>query len=147
MMTKTKSSSASFFYRCYNYKISDQLVLEDLLQRWSAKDYGNFQLTKRRSAHYLVYKYRVTSRAGEIYVHLKKENTILTVEIKEGRFGFFLPIVFSVLAIGAQFRDVSSVALLLLGGSVFFLLLVYFSFRHYAKEVQSKVEQAVLDKY
>ncbi len=136
----------SLLNKTYTYNISTiekDFFLEKLLTKSRVNDYSNFQFKQKKSENILVYRYLISSRAGAIYVILKKEGRTLKVEVKEGLWGFSMPSVFFLLSLCAFIREVNNVGFICLGTGLLFFALIFFAFLYYANEIQLKIKKAL----
>lgn len=137
-MIKTKSS---LFSKVITYSTNREMELSTLFNQWQGKEYGPIRLWKVINKDYLIYKYRMSSRAGEIYIHLKKQNNDLEVSIKEGITGFLLPFIFSFLSIYGFIRGVNELGWYSFLASVLFFFLILGAFYYHSKKIQRIVDE------
>ncbi|MFK7797142.1 MAG: hypothetical protein AB8E82_06785 [Aureispira sp.] len=132
-----------FFYKSYLYNLDPDISIEELLLPLQRGGYGSLKLKKRYSDNHCAYKYLISSRAGEILVFVEKKVDKIEIFIREGLFGFFLPVIFGIFSTIAFIKQVNEVGFLLLLGFCIFFCLILFSFKYYTKQIIKKIEYQI----
>lgn len=132
-----------FFHKSCLYNLDPNISIEELLRPLQREGYGNLKLKKRYSDNRCMYKYLISSRAGEILVFVEKKVDKIEIFITEGLFGFFLPVVFGIFSTLAFLKQVNEVGFLLLLGFCIFFCLILFSFKYYANQIIQQIEYQI----
>lgn len=61
------------FSKSYAYKIEKDIDLEKIIDNREGKEYHQFQFKKETNTNGYIYKYLISSRAGELFVCLEKD--------------------------------------------------------------------------
>ena len=139
-MIETKSS---LFSKVITYPTNRKIELSTLFNQWQGKEYGQVRLWKVISKDYLIYKYRMSSRAGEIYIHLKKQNDGLQISIKERITGFLLPLIFALLSIYGFIRGVNELGWYSFLTSILLFFLILGAFHYHSRKIQLIIDKII----
>jgi hypothetical protein len=131
------------FSKSYAYKIEKDIDLEKIIDNREGKEYHQFQFKKETNTNGYIYKYLISSRAGDLFVCLEKDKNTLYVYVYEGLFGLFIPSIFLTLSIYAFIKGVNDFGLYSLLAFCVFFLLILFSFQYYTNQIKNKIEKAI----